>query len=60
MKIKIIHEYNRPSYIERGMYISEYAYTFGTKNSSASYAGDQIFVEYENYSSDDIVNYTDL
>ena len=42
------------------MYTLEFAYTFGTKNSSVSYADDQIFVKFENDSSDDIVDYTHL
>ena len=42
------------------MYTLKYAYKFGTKNPLAFYAGDQIFVEFENDSPDDILNYTDL
>ena len=60
IKIQIIQEYNRLSYIERGMYTLEFAYKFGTKNSLAFYAGDQIFVEYQDDSSDEILNFTDL
>ena len=60
IKIQIIQEYNRLSYIERGMYTLEFAYKFGTKNSLAFYAGDQIFDEYQDDSSDEILNFTDL
>ena len=42
------------------MYTLEFAYKFGTKNSLAFYAGDQIFVEYQDDSSDEILNFTDL
>ena len=31
------------------MYTLEFAYKFGTKNPSAFYAGDQIFVEYQEF-----------